>query len=137
MPAAKGKVDLKVSMPGELKAQLDTDAADRGMDRSALITMLLLSSYEAPEPSDIPARLDQLIRDQAVLREQVAQLVTAIQEVLEAMRQAPAKPAKEVYPTPATWEETYPELYAPKVPEPPPVAVAPPPPEKKGWPWRR
>jgi hypothetical protein len=136
MPAAKGKVDLKVSMPSELKAQIDTDAAKRGMDRSALITMLLLSSYEAPEPSEIPARLDQLIRDQAVLRDQVAQLVTAFQEVLEAMRQAPATPAKEVYPTPATWEQTYPELYAPRVEPPAPAPLQPA--EKKGWgPWRR
>ena len=34
----------------------------------------------------------------------------------------PAAPAEKVYPTPATWEETYPELYAPKPPEPTPAA---------------
>src|SRR2546430_9003248 len=114
MPAAKGKVELKVMLPQELKEQLDADATERGLDRSAWMTMLLQSSYDE-HGHDQTARLDQLIRDQSVLRDQVAQLVTALHELVESLQKSPAKPAKEVYPTPATWEETYPEMYAPKV----------------------
>jgi|SRR5882724_4866746 len=138
MPAAKGKAELKVMLPQELKAQLDADAAERSLDRSAWVTMLLQSSYDE-EGHGQTARLDQLIRDHAALREQVAQLVASLQELVASLQKSSAPPPKPVYPTPATWEETYPELYAPKVPEPTPepVETDAPAAERKGWrPWR-
>ena len=137
MPAAKGKVELKVVLPQELKEQLDTDAAERGVDRSAWMTMLLQSSYDE-HGHDQAARLDQLIRDQVFLREQVAELATALHELMASLQKTPATPAKPVYPTPATLEETYPELYAPKTPEPVPDPVEESPAPVKGWRrWRR
>ncbi len=138
MPAAKGKVELKVVLPQELKEQLDTDAAERGLDRSAWMTMVLQSSYDEQGPGQA-VRLDQLIRDHVALREQVEQIAISLRELVEAIQKAPATPAKKVYPTPATWAETYPELYAPKPPasELAPVVVEAPA-AKKGWrPWRR
>jgi hypothetical protein len=138
MPAAKGKVELKVVLPQELKEQLDADATERGMDRSAWMTMVLQSSYDEQGHSQA-VRLDQLIRDHVALREQVEQVAISLRELVEALQKAPTTPAKKVYPTPATWAETYPELYAPTppAPEPAPIVVEAPA-TKKGWrPWRR
>lgn len=111
MPPAEGKQGIKVVVPEALKAQLDADAQARGMDRSLLICLRLQESY-----TDIPLdatgpKLDQLIRDHAVLRDEFRQIVTLLETFVTRMT-AQVHPVEPVYPTPATIEETYPELQA-------------------------
>jgi hypothetical protein len=72
----------------------------------------------------------------------MAELVSGLQDVLEAVRHAgTGKSAEKVYPTPATWQETYPELYAaPTPPEGPPEAAEAPAShaaQVRKWPWQR
>lgn len=130
MPAAKGKLAISVVMPEGLVAQLDQEASAQGMDRSSLIVSKLEAAERDGPWTKVIIRLDSQDRT-------IAQLVTALQEVLEAMRQTQTKTMTPAYPAPATLEETYPELYAPKGPDSEPV-VAPPVDEKKGWArWRR
>jgi hypothetical protein len=138
MRGASGKAIIKLVLPDELKAALDAEAQARGLDRSAWICAQLLAGAEAAPASDetsIQRRLDQLVRDHAVLREQMAQIITLIETVIAGV-QKPAPAAEPAYPIPATLEETYPELYAPSAPPPvEPVTVAEAPVKK--WPWRR
>jgi hypothetical protein len=138
MAGASGKSIVKLVLPADLKEALDAEAQARGMDRSALICAQLLAfAEESPEPDEtsIQRRLDQVLRDHVALREQLSQIVTLIETFMASVAK-PATPAAQVYPTPATLEETYPELYAPPAPPPvEPVTVAEAPVKK--WPWRR
>jgi hypothetical protein len=144
MPGAKGKAEIKVVLPEALKARLDADAAEYGMDRSALICQRLQDTLESQETHEVARRLGELARDSAVMRDELTQLhgdlkhvVTLIETFMAAVSK-PSTPAEKVYPTPATWEETYPELYAPKPQEPtPPVTVEEPRAPVKRWPWQR
>ena len=137
MPAAKGKTEIRVVVPDELKAQLEKEASARGIDRSTWITMQLQSVEEPDALGAMGQRLDQVIRDMDTIREQLAQVITLIETFMAAVGK-PQAPAEKVYPTPATWEETYPELYGPKTPEPmPAAAVEAPQARAKRWPWQR
>ena len=143
MPAAKGKTEIRVVVPDELKAQMDREAAEHGMDRSALICQRLHDALESQETHEVARRLGELARDSAAMREEVAhlhedlqQVVTLIETFMAAVSK-PGTPAEKVYPTPATWEETYPELYAPKAPAPTPAGVGEPQAPVKRWPWQR
>ena len=130
MPAAKGKQAISVVMPEGLVAQLDQEALAQGMDRSSLIVSKLDAAEREGPWTKVMIRLDSQDRT-------MAQLVTALQEVLEAMRQTEVKAKTPAYPVPATLEEVYPELYTSKVSDPEPVVAAPVE-EKKGWArWRR
>jgi hypothetical protein len=95
------------------------------------------------ESGEVARRLAELARDSAVLREQVTQLhedvrqvVTLIETFMAAVSK-PSPPAEKGYPTPASWEETYPELYEPKAPDPTPVVGVEPQAPVKRWPWQR
>jgi hypothetical protein len=136
MPAAKGKTEIRVVIPDALKAQLEREAAERGLDRSAWITMQLQSEDAPDVTSALAQRIDQVIRDMDTMREQLAQVITLIETFMAAVG-TPSTPAEKVYPTPATWEETYPELYAPKPPAPTPAVVVVPQAPAKRWPWQR
>jgi hypothetical protein len=136
MPAAKGKTEIRVVIPDALKAQLEREAAERGLDRSAWITMQLQSEDAPDVTSALAQRIDQVIRDMDTMREQLAQVITLIETFMAAVGK-PSTPAEKVYPTPATWEETYPELYAPKPPAPTPAVVVVPQAPAKRWPWQR
>jgi hypothetical protein len=136
MPAAKGKTEIRVVIPAALKAQLEREAAERGLDRSAWITRRLQSEDAPDVTSALAQRLDQVIRDMDTMREQLAQVITLIETFMAAVG-TPSTPAEKVYPTPATWEETYPELYAPKPPAPTPAVVVVPQAPAKRWPWQR
>jgi hypothetical protein len=143
MPAAKGKAEIRFVAPDALKARLDAEAIDRGMDRSALICQRLQDALEGEETAEVARRLGELARDSAVMRdalkqlhEDLTQVVTLIETFMAAVGK-PSTPAEKVYPTPATFEEIYPELYAPKPPEPVTPRAAPQP-AAKGWlSWRR
>jgi hypothetical protein len=136
MPAAKGKTEIRVVIPDALKAQLEREAAERGLDRSAWITMQLQSEDAPDVTSALAQRIDQVIRDMDTMHEQLAQVITLIETFMAAVGK-PSTPAEKVYPTPATWEETYPELYAPKPPAPTPAVVVVPQAPAKRWPWQR
>jgi hypothetical protein len=143
MPRAKGKAELKLVLPEALKAQLDADAAEYGMDRSALICQRLHDALESQETNEVARRLGELARDSAAMREEVAQLhedltqvVTLIETFMTAVGK-PSTPTEKVYPTPASWEETYPELYAPRQEPTPAAAVEAPQAPAKRWPWQR
>jgi hypothetical protein len=136
MPAGKGKTEIRVVIPDELKVQLEREAAERGLDRSTWITMQLQSDDEPDAIGALGQRMDQVIRDLDTMREQFAQVITLIETFMAAVGK-PSTPAEKVYPTPATWEETYPELYAPKTQEPTPAVVVAPQAPVKRWPWQR
>jgi hypothetical protein len=136
MPAAKGKTEIRVVVPDELKAQLDKEASERGIDRSTWITMQLQLVEEPDAIGALGQQIDQVIRDLDTMREQLAQVVTLIETFMTAVGK-PSTPAEKTYPTPATWEETYPELYAPKPPAPTPAVVVAPQAPAKRWPWQR
>jgi hypothetical protein len=145
MPAAKGKTEIRVVLPDALKAELEQEAAEQGVDRSTWITMRLQTVDASGESGEVARRLSELARDSAVMREALTQLHEDLRQVvvlIEAFMAAvgkPATPAEKVYPTPATWEETYPELYAPTPPESSPAAVVvePPAPAKRWGIWPR
>jgi hypothetical protein len=136
MPGAKGKAEIKVVLPQALKAELDADAAAHGVDRSTWICMRLQTVDETAEGERLRPLLEHVFRDHAVMRDQLAQVITLIETFMAAVGK-PAASAEKVYPTPATWEETYPELYAPKPPEPTPAVVVEPQAPAKRWPWQR
>ena len=143
MPAAKGKTEIRVVLPDALKAELEQEAAEQGVDRSTWIAMRLQTVDASGESGEVARRLRELARDSAAMREQVAQLheglqqvVTLIEAFIAAVGKPPA-PAEKVYPTPATWAETYPELYAPEAPTPTPAGMGEPPAPVKRWPWQR
>jgi hypothetical protein len=137
MPAGRGKEAVKVVLPVDLKAALDAEAAAQGLDRSALIlARLAQGSTHVPDPwASLQARLDHQERQLASLQETLRELVTALHEVLVAVRSSAAPPPVPAYPVPATLEETYPELYAPQAEAPVSAATIPEP--AKRWPWRR
>jgi hypothetical protein len=143
MPAAKGKTEIRVVLPESLKAELEQEAAEQGVDRSTWIAMRLQTIDASGESGEVARRLSELARDSAVVREALSQLHEDLRQVvvlIEAFMAAvgkPSAPAEKVYPTPATWEETYPELYAPKVPETTPTVVVAPQAPAKRWPWSR
>jgi hypothetical protein len=139
MPGARGKVEIKLVLPPDLKAQLDAEAQARGMDRSALICAQLLAFAEGSQESDgeaIQRRLDQVLRDHVALREQLTQVITLIETFMAAVGK-PHAPAEKGYPQPASWEETYPELYETPTPEPTPPAETPQAPTKRWGLWPR
>jgi hypothetical protein len=143
MPRAKGKAEIKLVLPEALKAQLDAAAAEHGMDRSALICQRLQDALESQETNEVARRLSELARDSAATRDEVAQLhedlkqvVTLIETFMAAVSK-PSAPAEKLYPPPASWEETYPELYAPRQESTPAVAVEVPQAPAKRWPWQR
>jgi hypothetical protein len=136
MPAAKGKTEIRVVLPDELKATLEQEAAEQGVDRSTWIAMRLQTVDAAGESGEVARRLSELARDTAALREDLRQVVILIETFMAAVSK-PAAPAEKVYPQPATWEETYPELYAPKAPDPTPAVVVEPQAPAKRWPWSR
>jgi len=110
MPVAKGKSEIKLVVQEPLKAQLDAEAADRGIDRSSLICQRLLASYDEQDPGAMERRLDQVIRDLSALREDMAQVITLMETFVAGLGKPPIPSGEKVYPTPATLEETYPEL---------------------------
>jgi hypothetical protein len=143
MPAAKGKTEIRVVLPDALKAELEQEAAEQGVDRSTWIAMRLQTVDEGGESGEVVRRLAELARDSAVMREaldqlhrDLAQVVTLIETFMTAVGK-PSTPAEKVYPQPATWEETYPELYEPQAPDPTPVVGVEPPAPVKRWRWPR
>jgi hypothetical protein len=139
MPPGRGKEAVKVVLPVDLKAELDAEAAAQGIDRSALILARLAqgSGDDGADPwASLQARLDHQERQLAGMQETLRELVTALHEVLAAVRSSSTPRQEPAYPVPASLEETYPELYAPKAPA--PVSATPTPEPVKRWsPWRR
>jgi hypothetical protein len=139
--AAKGKAELKVVMPEELKEQVDTEAKARGIDRSALICLRVQESYGLAPQDDVGLKVEQVIRDLDMLKQDFRAVVTLIETFVEDVGKSKGAPEK-VYPAPASIEETYPEVKAmlaapqgPAVDEDTPAAVTPVP--EKRWPWSR
>jgi hypothetical protein len=116
MAGGRSKVVLQVVMPPELKAEVDAAATAEGLDRSAWICARLQAPPEASVVDDLARRLDQVLRDHDVLREQLGQVITLIETFMAAVGK-PQAPAEKGYPQPATWQETYPELYQPATPD--------------------
>ena len=143
MPAAKGKTEIRVVLPDALKAALEQEASEQGVDRSTWIAMRLQMVDASGESGEIAQRLSDLSRDSAAVREALTQLhedlrqVVILIETFMAAVSKPASPTEKVYPPTATWEETYPELYAPKGPDPTPEVVVDPQAPAKRWPWSR
>ncbi len=108
MPAAKGKTEIRVVLPESLKAELEQEAAEQGVDRFTWIAMRLQTIDASGESGEVARRLSELALNSAVVREALSQLHEDLRQVvglIEAFMAAvgkPSAPAEKVYPTPAS-----------------------------------